>query len=46
MSTDPRLHKAKELIRRLKCREFYDFIGEILIPSGSNFKGFSEKDII
>jgi len=30
-SDDPRLAKAKELIKRLHKREFYQFVGEILL---------------
>jgi hypothetical protein len=46
MSDDPRLQHAKSLIKRLKCREFYKFVAEILIPTNQNYGKFTEKDII
>jgi hypothetical protein len=33
MSEDPRLVKAKALIKRLKCREFFPYVGEIIVPT-------------
>ena len=33
MSSDPRLKKAQELIKKLKRREFYPYVGEVLFPS-------------
>jgi hypothetical protein len=57
MSADPRLGPAKELIKKLKRRDFYPYIGEVVFGAdtkqlGGTAKGkelmkrFSEKDIV
>lgn len=57
ISKDPRLQPAKELIKRLKRREFYPYVGEVVFGSdtksvGSGLKGkelynkITEKDIV
>lgn len=43
MSSDPRLAKAKELIKRLKRRDFYPYVCEVIIPSGPNGKQLLKK---
>lgn len=45
MSEDDRLTKAKELIKRLQRREFYQFVGEIILRS-SEYKKCTEQDIV
>lgn len=32
-SDDSRLDKAKEMINRIKNRDYYKFVGEIVLPS-------------
>lgn len=46
MSTDPRLRKAKEIIKRIKRREIYLFAGEKVIPNNLSKNVFTEKDVI
>lgn len=50
ISPNPEMKKAKELIKRLKRREFYDFVGEIIVPpnpeNGQKWDlKFNEKNI-
>ena len=57
VSTDPRLAQAKELIKKLKRRDFYPYVGEIVFDSNSKnllstakgkelLKKITEKDIV
>ena len=57
VSPDPRLKEAKELIKKLKRRDFYPYVGEIVFDSNSQnlsstakgkelLKKINEKDII
>ena len=44
------MNKARELIKRLKRREFYDFVGEIIVPPNPDIGNkwdlkFTEKNI-
>lgn len=45
VSSDPRLQKAKDLIKRLNRREFYPYVGEVIFGSDSMCSGHKGKEL-